>query len=155
MAYEQPAMGCNHGPYQEGPYGRRCKTCGQVVLEPGYQDFFERSVRRGMSPYCAICGESMDEIHLLHFRCQCGFAKRYRPAIANNINGLAKFIGMNRFLKHIYYETEAANTPHFCFLCDCGAFRKVAELTIQCDWCGLTIKRDKDKVIFEVSYKSD
>jgi len=155
MAHEQPTEGCNHGPWEKGPYGKRCKSCGRVEIVLGYHDFFERAVRRGLKPYCAICGESMNEVHLLHFKCECGFAKRYRPAIANSINGLAKFIAMNRFLKNIYYETQIANIPNFCFLCDYGAFRKIGELTICCDCCGLTIKRDKDQVIFHVSYESD
>ena len=155
MAHEQTVTGCNHGPFHKGPYSKRCKACGRVEIVAGYNDYFERAVRKGIAPFCAICGESMDERYLLHFECKCGFEKRYRPAIVGYANGLATIFNKKRALKSIFYDTEIANIPHFCFLCDYGAFRKIAELTIQCDCCGLTIKRKKDKVVFEVSYKSD
>jgi len=154
MAHEQPTIGCNHGPWEKGPYGKRCQACGRVELRFSYSDVFERAVRRGMEPFCAICGEAMDEVFFLHFRCKCGFEKRYRPA-AVSIRGLGRTIANSPALREVFNETEIADIPNFCFMCDCGAFRRAGEFIICCDWCGLTIKREKDQVVFSASYKSD
>lgn len=148
MAHEQPSTECSHGPWQEGPYGRRCRACGRIELSSGYNDFFMRDVRRGRAPYCAICGERMDEVHLMDYRCTCGFEKRYKPPINSRIDGLAGLIRVDPSLKRIFYETELADIPHPCFICDYGVLHKAGELLIRCDCCGLIVKRDNDEVSF-------
>jgi len=124
-----------------GIYGQQCIRCRMVKLTNGYMDYVRYSIRRGMLPFCPICGEIMAEKSCFIFRCgRCKVETEYRPArvtprMINLHSGL-------RMLRLEFYRVVDGHEKVECFCCNKGKLVRIGELRARCSFCHVTISRD-------------
>lgn len=119
-------------------------------IPAGYNAHLWQSVKRGLLPFCPVCGFAMEEHGCFEFGCsRCRIRIPARPLrLGARMFNLGSDFRMPR---RIFYRVVDGNERLECFGCREGKLIRVGELAAKCSFCRVLVKRDENGS-FSVTY---